>query len=172
MNKTSYWGGESPGASWARPQAFGRAQPSAPRHAPRAMPANDGAPLPGVVGEIADVIGRERALRLVGGLPRCWVGREGAKSWQVMLSVPTPARLRPSHPLVTILGLEDAQRVAEAFGGEVLKPSNCTYLYRDFRDSAIPGLVRDGLSIEAVAEITGTTAAVVRRVMKNALKLQ
>jgi hypothetical protein len=98
--------------------------------------------LPGVVQDIADVIGRERALFLVGMLPR-YVRRDQRGGEQVDLYV--PRRLTPEHRLVRILGWDDAERLARAFGGELLKPSICTHLYRAQRDLAILRLAGEGV---------------------------
>lgn len=105
--------------------------------------------LPATVQEIADVIGHERALLLIGQLPRCYSPHHGA---QVILYVPTLPRLKPSHDLVRILGWDDAVKMCTAFGGEILKPANCAGLYRDFRDKHITRLLMEGVSVQMVAE--------------------
>jgi hypothetical protein len=80
--------------------------------------------LPKSVQEIADVIGREKALHLIRSLPTYVAGKPGKKCTRVMLYV--PQRLRMDHPLVLILGFEDAAKMVDVFGGECLQPANCS----------------------------------------------
>jgi hypothetical protein len=126
--------------------------------------------LPNSVQEIAEVIGRERALFLVGQLPRCYARDPrwpGAKSEHVILYVPTVARLKPDHELVRILGWNDAVKLAQAFGGEILKPGNCSGIYRDFRDQNIIRIVREGTPVVMVASWFGVTDRHVRKLMQE-----
>lgn len=110
--------------------------------------------LPNSVQEIADVIGRERALLLIGKLPRCYTRDSrypGAKTTHIMLYV--PKRLPPDHDLVKIIGWRDAFKLVQAFGGEFLYPAGCAAIYRDFRDSAILRLIRnDFMQVKMVAD--------------------
>ncbi|HDR9259609.1 TPA: hypothetical protein QDB21_005631 [Burkholderia vietnamiensis] len=80
--------------------------------------------LPKSVQEIADVIGREKALHLIRSLPTYVAGKPGKRCTRVMLYV--PQRLRMDHPLVQILGFEDAAKMVDNFGGECLQPANCS----------------------------------------------
>lgn len=80
--------------------------------------------LPKSVQEIADVIGRERALHLIANLPRCYAGTPGKKSTRPMLYV--PQRITMDHLLVQILGFEDAKKMVDVFGGECLCPASCS----------------------------------------------
>jgi hypothetical protein len=103
--------------------------------------------LPSSVQEIADVIGSERALFLIGKLPKALQ----RKSWhQVILYV--PKRLPLDHQLVKILGYQDAQKLADVFGGEILHPASCTGIYREFRDENILRLQADGVPLPMLAE--------------------
>jgi hypothetical protein len=122
--------------------------------------------LPESVQEIAAVIGDERALYLIGNLPTCYCGTPGHKSNRAMLYVPTMARLKPSHELVLILGWECAVKLVKAFGGEILKPANCTAIYREFRDANILRLVGYGAPAGVVAE----WFAVSERLVKNLIR--
>jgi hypothetical protein len=114
--------------------------------------------LPESVQEIADVIGRERALYLIGQIPQC-----GKRSWRVNLYV--PQRLKPDHQLVQILGWQDAQRMVREFGGMILQPSNCNHLHRRFRNATIHRLAADGQSIQDIAESVQLTARQVRNIL-------
>lgn len=121
--------------------------------------------LPGIAQEIADVIGRERALYLIGQLPRCYVGREGGKSWQVVMYV--PKTLRADHPLVRIMGWPDAKALVHAFGGEILKPASCADIYRRFRDSEILALSKLKLATTYIAEVMGVSVRHVQNLLRE-----
>lgn len=114
--------------------------------------------LPESVQEIADVIGRERALYLIGQLPQC-----GKRSWRVNLYV--PQRLKPDHCLVKILGWPDAVKLVAEFGGMILQPSNCNHLHRKFRNATIARMKADGLAIQDIAEAVQITARQVRNIL-------
>lgn len=127
--------------------------------------------LPRSVQEIADVIGRERTLFLIGQLPRCMVRdnpshgvkhRAGGVSERVMLYVPKV--LKPDHNLVRILGWHEAQALVAAFGGEMLAPGNCREVYRVFRDGHIARLVGEGVPHAMVADWFGVSEKLVRNV--------
>lgn len=121
--------------------------------------------LPKSAQEIADVIGRERALYLIGKLPRCTPpstrSSKGGEQ-RVMLYVPTLARLKPDHQLVRIIGWDDAVKMCRHFGGEILQPGNCAEIYRKFRDASIIRLVGDGVPVKTVAEWMNVTDRHVR----------
>ena len=126
--------------------------------------------LPRSVQEIADVIGRERALYLIGQLPRCVAGAPGKQSSRVILYVPTPQRLSLSHNLVRILGYNDAVKLCRAFGGEILQPANCDEIYRRYRDGQILRMSGDGMTtaqIVAIFGVSSETVRSVRRTMQN-----
>lgn len=97
--------------------------------------------LPASVQEIADVIGRERALYLIGQLPRYLGGVPGKKSSRPILYVPTPQHLHDNHDLVRILGRGDAMKLCNAFPGENLQPANCADIYRQYRDGEMKRMV-------------------------------
>ncbi len=126
--------------------------------------------LPKSVQEIADVIGRERALYLIGQLPRCIAGAPGKQSSRVMLYVPTLSRLTLSHDLVRILGYNDAVRLCRHFGGEILQPANCAEIYKNYRDKTIDSMLSSGMTAVHVAAIMCMNVQYVRelaRVMKK-----
>lgn len=102
--------------------------------------------LPPSVQEIADALGRERALYLIGRLPQ-----SGSRSWRVCLYV--PKRLGTDHPLVGILGWRDANIMVREFGGMILQPSNCNFLHRDFRNRAIVRMAAAGVPVDEIAAI-------------------
>jgi hypothetical protein len=122
--------------------------------------------LPRSVQEIAEVIGVERALFLIGQLPKCRAGLPGKESIRPIMYV--PKSVKPNDRLVQILGWNDAQKIVRAFGGEILQPANCSEIYRRFRDATIVRMVRqDGADPSAVAELMGVTSRHVRNVLKE-----
>ncbi|WP_186122863.1 helix-turn-helix domain-containing protein [Burkholderia gladioli] len=118
--------------------------------------------LPRSVQEIADVIGRQRALYLVGQLPTYVAGAEGKKSAHISFSVPKLARLRDDHQLVRILGRDDAEKLCQHFGGEILYPANCAEIYRVYRAESAVKLVREGRTVADVADVLGVHPRTVR----------
>lgn len=125
------------------------------------------AELPRSVREIAEVIGVERALYLVGQLPRCYERDHrypNAKRSCVILYV--PKTLHPDHQLVTILGWKDASKLAKEFGGEILQPGNCMDIYRRFRDQAIVTMLRSGMPSSHVAEMMGLSERQIRNLAR------
>ncbi|BAO20662.1 hypothetical protein [Pseudomonas phage PPpW-3] len=117
--------------------------------------------------EIADVIGSERALYLVGQLPRCYAKDSrypNAKSSHVILYV--PKTLKPDHQLVQVLGWHDAKRMVEAFGGEILQPASCADVYRAFRDRSIVRMLTEGAGVAELAELFGMSVTGVRAIRR------
>lgn len=121
--------------------------------------------LPASVQEIADVIGRETALYLIGQLPTCYAGKDGKRSTRVILYV--PKRLRPNHRLVQILGWAKACELVEGFGGEILQPANCQEVYRRFRDDEARRLAGEGIGAARLAEILAVSERHVRNLLKE-----
>ena len=124
--------------------------------------------LPKSVQEIAAVIGTERALYLVGQLPRCYSKDSrypNAKAPHVILYV--PKSLKPSHPLVRLLGWHDAQRLVDAFGGEILQPASCADVYRSFRDASIIRMAGEGMKPQAIAELLEVSDRHVRNLLRE-----
>lgn len=129
------------------------------------MPATELRDLPASVREIAEVIGRDAALRLIGKLPTCYAGKDGKKSTRVIMYV--PKRLRPDHQLVQILGWAAAQRLVRVFGGEILYPANCRSIYAAFRDEAITKMLQTGARPSMVADLMGLSERYVRNLARE-----
>lgn len=118
--------------------------------------------LPDSAQEIADVIGREAALFLIGQLPRVYGGslnscksggRAGTTSKRSSRCVMyVPKRLMPKDVLVRILGWQDASKLAREFSGMLIQPANCADIYRPYRDANIARLLCEGLPIKMIAE--------------------
>lgn len=116
--------------------------------------------LPNSVREIAEVIGRDSAMYLIGQLPRCYAGTDGHKSNKVIMYV--PKRLQPDHRLVEILGWQTAQKLVRAFGGEILYPANCGHLEARLRNRRILEMLGEGIPAVIVADEMGVTVRYVR----------
>lgn len=128
--------------------------------------------LPPVVEELVQVLGRGRTLYLIGQLPVCfvkdrrWTPRANSKgSRRVILYV--PKRLKPDHRLVTILGWNDAQRLVDAFGGEIVCPPTLhDIVYKPFRDAAIRAHAEAGTP-STLAEWFGLPESTVRLILQT-----
>ena len=84
------------------------------------------------VQEIADVIGRWKALRLVRQLPPV-----GKRDRRRNLYIPHAHNLTGDHRLVKLLGWDDAMAMAEALGGDRIQPAPCRYLERGIQNRRI-----------------------------------
>lgn len=115
-------------------------------------------PLPESVQEIAEVIGRDKALWLIGQLPR-----SGKRSWRVCFYV--PKTLSPNHKLVAMLGWHDAKRMVNAFSGMILQPSNCSFLVTDARHRRVRELNAEGHTAREIAEQLEISECRVREVI-------
>ena len=128
--------------------------------------------LPKSVQEIADVIGRERALYLIGQLPRCIAGAPGKQSSRVILYVPTLSRMSLAHELVRILGYNDAVKMCRHFGGEILQPANCSEIYKNYRDKTIDSMLSNGMTAAQIAAIMCLNVQYVRELARGMKKPQ
>jgi len=109
--------------------------------------------LPNSAQEIANVIGRDNALYLIGQLPTVYTPDRrypNAKNKTTILYV--PKRLNVTDTLVRILGWINAEKLVYEFGGMLIQPANCMAIYRPHRDANIARLHAEGLSIAMIAE--------------------
>lgn len=116
--------------------------------------------LPGVAQEIADVIGRDVALRLIGQLPR-----SGSRKWRVNLYV--PKRVYPDHQLVRAIGWQAANALCKEFGGMILQPSNCSFLHREFRNREVRRMHGEGATLAQIADAVGLTQRQIRNIVEE-----
>lgn len=120
--------------------------------------------LPKSVQDIADVIGREDALYLVGQLPRC---KRVSGGDDVLLYVPSIQRLKPDHRLSKILGFPLAKKLCVHFGGEKLKPANCNGIVRDFRNQSIVLFWEQHHTIEEIASIFDMNTKYTKKILND-----
>lgn len=106
--------------------------------------------LKGDLRAIAEVIGRQKALYLVGQCPRYKVEKRTG-SGQLLLYIPQPCRLRTNHKLVNMLGYADAMKLCTIFGGELLVLSQCRHILLKNRNEGIRAMLDIGFKIEDVA---------------------
>lgn len=118
--------------------------------------------LPHSVREIAEVIGVQQALLLIGSLPRSYSRDKAAR---VLLYV--PHRMRADDRLVRILGIHDAMKLHTAFRGELLPVANCQGIYKTFRDKSIVRLSLSGMKNKDIAEVMGVSDRHVRGILNG-----
>lgn len=102
--------------------------------------------LPRSVQEIADVIGRDRALQLVAQLRKRCRGRT------LNIYVPSPERLHAGHALVAMVGMDGALALAQVFGGAHVYPASCRQMRRALENRDILKWRDAGLSVVEIAE--------------------
>ena len=112
--------------------------------------------LPETLADIAEVIGRENALRLAEGLPN-----NARRPWQKFLYV--PQAMRPDHPLVGLIGWDAAQALSHSHANMIIEVPVCQAIQRAYRDHIIAYLVEQGLPIDHVAAMMGTTTQLASR---------
>lgn len=117
-------------------------------------------PLPKGAQEIADVIGRDATMRLIGALRPC-----GARPWRRFLYV--PAELTPDHQLVRILGWPTAEKLVYAFRGIILEPPACTHLSVQLRNRVMAQRFCEGATPRLLAAEFGLTYEQVRNVLQG-----
>lgn len=114
--------------------------------------------LPESVEEIAEVIGRGKALDFIGRLPT-----SGSRAWRVCVYI--PKRLPVDHKLVRMLGWHDAQKMVQAFTGMILQPSNCRFLHRQHRNREILRMDYEGMPVTDIADVVELSTYRVREII-------
>ena len=99
--------------------------------------------LPASVAAIARVIGRDLALALAGS---CRNGR-----------VYVPRNIHGQHRIASVIGPEQAHRLAQAFGGEILYLAKCNEMKIKFRNAAIRRWHAEGRTRRELADLAGLT---------------
>lgn len=109
--------------------------------------------LPEVVGFIAQVIGRDRALYLAGQLNRG------------LLTIPaTPTE---NHKIVQILGMADARKLSNAYPRWVVRMPNCWQMEIAYRHKCMHYLYSQGATMEYLAELFIVSKRNVRYVLNS-----
>lgn len=123
--------------------------------------------LPSSVQEVADVIGREKALELVGKLPslRRPSGTPGEQRIEVY--IPMLCNLKPDHKLVRMIGYAAAERLCHRFSGEILQLATCKGVYRAFRDKAVMRALNDGATEAEASEWFGVSIKTVQLIARK-----
>lgn len=122
--------------------------------------------LPSCVQTIADVIGRDAALKLVAELPRVY--SRGRPSGRAMLYV--PKQVTPEHRLVQILGAEAAAKLARVFAGEVMLLAVCKETERALRNRAVEIEVERGASAREIGVLFCMSKSRSRHIRKELRK--
>lgn len=125
------------------------------------MSADLAPPLPDSVAEISEVIGWDQALHLIGSLPQ-----SGSRAWRVCIYIP---KCLPSvdHPLVRVLGWNDANKMVMAFSGMILQPSNCRFIVRAARNRRIREMRNEGHSVRDIAHGVDLSIDRVREILSR-----
>lgn len=110
------------------------------------MPPKPCPKLPESVAEIAEVIGREKALDFVRQLPR-----SGSRPWRACIYI--PKRLPADHKLVQMLGWDDASKLSYAFSGMILQPSTLEAMEKAHRNRQIIRAAGEGVPVEEIADV-------------------
>ncbi|KIC15015.1 hypothetical protein [Leisingera sp. ANG-Vp] len=105
-------------------------------------------PLPESVEEIAEVIGRENAVRLVEGTrPR------GRRRWRRQLYV--PAEMPEGHRIATLIGLEDATKLSFSHANCILELPSCHGLRKAYLADYVMRLQDQGADEAEIAREIG-----------------
>lgn len=99
--------------------------------------------------QVADVIGVERALYLVANWKRTKCSNPKQRE---RLCIYVPASLPVDHELVRVMGWHDAQKLVNAFRGEILHLSTCADVFKSWRNDAIVHLHKSGVPSRKIAE--------------------
>lgn len=118
--------------------------------------------LPNEVRQLAEVVGREKALYIAGRIlhperRRC--------AWLYI-----PKKLPEIHPLIELAGPEDAAALVAEFGGKLFQIPPCHGVYRKFRDREIRRMVAEGYRQEWIAETFGVCIRTIRNLTQDLRK--
>jgi len=111
-------------------------------------------PLPQNVRAIADCIGKDKALALVGQLKRTpQTKADGRTRQRIWLYI--PKTLNPKSRLVEILGWKDAFKLTQVFTGETICLESCQAMATEFLHRSIRQQFNDGIDIDTLAVLFG-----------------
>lgn len=121
--------------------------------------------LPPSVQEIADVIGREKALLLVGKLPA-----SSARSWRRIVYIPKRLNCKSGHQLVCYVGWNAAEKLVRHFGGEILQPANCSKVFSSWKAEQIRRMAKAGTCFDAIAQVFQMSRSDVLQALREAYR--
>ena len=115
---------------------------------------------PPSLSEIAVILGREKTLRLVGAMRE---EKQHGRAWRCEFYVPNT--VPPDHPIAEAIGLRAARRLAEYFGGLIMKVSSGAAIEKAARHRAVHRLSALGLPSAAIGERVGLSDRRVREIL-------
>lgn len=115
--------------------------------------------LPPSISDLVETIGLKQTLTLISAAPK----GTGGRPWRVNLYV--PQKLHAEHFLVRVLGWDDAERMVDRFGGYTLQPSNCNWLFREYRNGMVRNLRNEGATSHQIADAVGISERQVRNIL-------
>lgn len=117
--------------------------------------------LPEGVRQIAEVIGRWKALAFVAAIPT--YPRKGGG---ISRSIYIPRRLHVYHPLVQAIGRLDAEKLANKFGGEIINPGAAMATRLAARDQWIFEQAARGVTAGEIAKSVNLSVRRVKGIAK------
>jgi hypothetical protein len=118
-------------------------------------------PLPESVEEIAEVIGRGNAVRLVEG-----TRASGTRRWRRFLYV--PAEMNEDHRIASMIGFGEATRLSFSHGNCIVELPNCHGLRKAYLASHTLQLTDSGASQAEIARELGIEAKTVKSLLDTA----
>lgn len=118
-------------------------------------------PLNQTLEEVAFIIGRERALMLVGRLTAT-----GSRPWRVCVYI--PKGISPDHRLVRLVGWEDAQALCAHFRGSILELSSGQAIVWSWLQSEVRRLSNEGMGVMEIVDVLAMPARTVRAIRRRA----
>ena len=105
-------------------------------------------PLPETVEEIAEVIGREKAVRLVEG-----TRQRGARRWRRHLYIPSD--MPEDHRIVSLIGWDAAQALSFSHANSVLELPSCHSLRKAYLSDVVAKMAGQGADQAEIASELG-----------------
>ncbi len=125
--------------------------------------------LPESVTAIADVIGVEATLHLIGASPKAYRKDRrynSATSSKVILYIPKLSNLKADALLVRTVGWQNAVKLCKFFGGELLQPACCIGIHREFVAREVVRMRKSGMTAQHIAALLEITERHVRRIVQ------
>lgn len=121
-------------------------------------------PLPQNVQAIADCIGKDKALALVGQLKRTpQTKADGRTRHRIWLYIPKAPN--PKSPLVQIIGWANACKLAQVFNGETICLESCKQMATDFLHKSIRQQFNSGIDIDTLAILFGMNSRSILKIL-------